>query len=354
MIVAGGTAGHIIPGLTLGKMLIKKGWKVIWIGNPEKMEGILVSRSNIELIPLNFNGLPNNSARSIISFPLHFFDSLVSSWKMLSNMKPNFILGMGGYITVPICLVAALKGIPLVIHEQNAIAGRANRLLARFAKIIFSGYSNVLPNAKCVGNPIRPSMYSFEPPETRYGSRNNSKLRLLVLGGSLGAQSLNSLVPSALSLLPIEERPCVIHQSGEKHIKQLCQNYSKLGVIADCIDYIEDVARVLSDVDFVICRAGAITVSEIVAIGVAALFIPFPYAVDNHQMENVKFLIDSDAAWVVHQDNVSPEWLASWLKQRSRSELCKIAMKANQFVNPYTLDQIIDTCESFKKSIYEA
>ncbi|AGF48554.1 undecaprenyldiphospho-muramoylpentapeptide beta-N-acetylglucosaminyltransferase MurG [Candidatus Kinetoplastibacterium oncopeltii TCC290E] len=353
IIVAGGTAGHIIPGLVLGEMLIKKGWKVIWIGNPKRMEGVLVPRSNIEMIPLYFYGLPKNSFKSLICFPLQLIKSLISSWSILKNMKPNFILGMGGYITVPLCLIAALKGIPLVIHEQNAIAGRANKLLALFAKIIFSGYPKVLPNSKYVGNPIRSSMYLFDTPEIRYNSRKDSKLKLLVLGGSLGAQRLNFLIPSALSLLPVEERPCVIHQSGEKHIKQLSLNYSKLNISVDCVNYIEDIAKVLSDVDLVICRSGAITVSEIVTIGVAALFIPFPHAVDNHQMENVKFLIDSGAAWVEHQDNVSPEWLAFWLQQRSRNELCKIAMKANQFVKPYALDQIINACEYFKKNIYE-
>ncbi|AFZ83876.1 UDP-N-acetylglucosamine--N-acetylmuramyl-(pentapeptide) pyrophosphoryl-undecaprenol N-acetylglucosamine transferase MurG [Candidatus Kinetoplastibacterium blastocrithidii TCC012E] len=353
IIVAGGTAGHIIPGLIVGEMLIKKGWNVIWVGNPRRMERVLVSRSNIEMIPLDFCGLPKSTIKSFIVFPFQLLKALVASWKILANVKPNFILGMGGYITVPVCLIAALRGIPIVIHEQNAIAGRANKLLSNFAKIIFGGYPNILPKSEHVGNPIRSSMYSFQSPDIRYSFRNDSKLRLLVLGGSLGAQRLNFLVPAALSLLSMEERPYVTHQSGEKHIKQLCKNYDNLKVSANCIDYIEDVAEFLSNVDLVICRAGAITVSEIVAIGVAALFIPFPYATDNHQMENIKFLVDSNAAWVIHQDDVSPEWLASWIKKRTRSELCKIAMKANKFVKPFVLDRIVDTCESFKKNSYE-
>jgi UDP-N-acetylglucosamine--N-acetylmuramyl-(pentapeptide) pyrophosphoryl-undecaprenol N-acetylglucosamine transferase len=254
------------------------------------------------------------------------------------------VLGMGGYVAFPGGVIAALRGTPLVVHEQNAVAGTANKCLAKMSRRVLSGFPGVLPKGEAMGNPVRADLCALPDPATRYANRTGP-LRVLVVGGSLGAQALNTTVPQALARLPQESRPMVIHQAGEQHLPALQQAYAQAGVEADCRAFIDDMAGALGDADLVICRAGAMTVSEVAAAGVAALFVPFPHAIDDHQTANARFLSDAEAAWLQPQTALTPEWLADWLAQRTRQEVEAVAIRARAHAHPEAAAHIADVCE---------
>ena len=253
------------------------------------------------------------------------------------------MLGMGGYVAFPAGMMAALRRVPLVVHEQNAEAGMTNKVLARVAKRVLSGFPGVLRKGETAGNPVREEVVALPEPAARYGARTG-RLRLLVIGGSLGAQALNTTVPAALASLPGDQRPLVIHQSGENHLDALRQAYDAAGVEAECVAFIDDMAGALADADVVVCRAGAMTVAEVAAAGVAALFVPVPHAVDDHQTANASFLSNADAAWLCQQNDLTPAWLASWLQGLSREELCAVAERARVRAVPDAARRIADAC----------
>ncbi|CAM3922655.1 undecaprenyldiphospho-muramoylpentapeptide beta-N-acetylglucosaminyltransferase [Bordetella tumulicola] len=343
LIMAGGTGGHIMPGLAVAQVLRERGWRVLWLGNPDKMEGRLVPQRGIELVPMHFQGVRGRGVAALLKLPFLLARACVQAWQRLSQVRPDVVLGMGGYVAFPGGMMATLRGMPLVVHEQNAVAGTANRWLAKRARRVLSGFPGVLPRAEVLGNPVRLDLCDLPKPAVRYGERSGP-LRILVVGGSLGAQALNTVLPRALALMAPETRPQITHQSGEQHLQALRQAYAEAGVPADCRDFIDDMSAAMAQADVLVCRAGAMTVAEVAAAGVAALFVPFPHAIDDHQTANARFLSDEQAAWLCPQTEFTPEWLADWLGQRTRPDLQSVAERAHQHARPQAATDIADVC----------
>ena len=345
LIMAGGTGGHIMPGLAVADVLKKRGWTIFWLGNPDKMEGKLVPSHGYEMAPMQFSGIRGKGIMSKLKAPFMLVSALLQAWWHFSRVRPDIVLGMGGYVAFPGGVVAWLRRKPLVLHEQNAIAGMANRVLSSLAKKVLTGFPAALPHADWVGNPVRPDVAHLREPLQRY-AEHQGPLRLLVVGGSLGATALNQVVPQALAKLDVSRRPLVTHQSGAQHIEALQTAYRDAGVQARCLPFIDDMAGAIAEADLLICRAGAMTVAEVAAAGVAALFVPFPYAVDDHQTANARFLSDEGAAWMQQQSALTADWLSDWLSQRTRPELMNVAIQARKKAKPESAQQIAEICSS--------
>lgn len=344
LIMAGGTGGHIMPGLAVAHEMRHRGWQVRWMGHPDRMEGRLVPQQQIPLEPLRFSGVRGKGAMALLKLPFSLLSACRQARQVLRSVRPDVVLGMGGYVAFPGGLMAKAAGVPLVVHEQNAIAGTANRFLARLAQKVLTGFPGALPGALMVGNPVREAVLKLTPVTERYAQRQGP-LRVLVVGGSLGAKVLNETVPEALALLPAEQRPVVVHQAGAQHIDDLVQHYQRVGVQAECHAFIDDMAARLGEADLLICRAGAMTVAEVAAAGVAALFIPLPHAIDDHQTANARYLSDCEGAWICKQADFSAQWLADWIGRRSRPELAKYAEHAQEHASLNATQQIADACE---------
>ena len=345
LIMAGGTGGHIMPGLAVADVLKKRGWTIFWLGNPDKMEGKLVPSHGYEMAPMQFAGIRGKGIVSKLKAPFMLVSALLQAWRQFSRVRPDVVLGMGGYVAFPGGVVAWLRRKPLVLHEQNAIAGMANRVLSALANKVLTGFPATLPNAEWVGNPVRTDVANLPEPLQRY-PEHQGPLRLLVVGGSLGATALNQVVPKALAKMDASSRPVVKHQSGAQHIESLQSAYRDAGVQATCIPFIDDMAGAIAEADLLICRAGAMTVAEVAAAGVAALFVPFPYAVDDHQTANARFLSDEGAAWMQQQSALTADWLSDWLSQRTRPELMNVAIQARKKAKPESAQQIAEICSS--------
>lgn len=344
LVMAGGTGGHIMPGLAVADELKRRGWNIQWLGHPEKMEGKLVPARGYPLVALRFAGVRGTGLLSKIKSPFLLVKAVYQAWQQFSRVRPDVVLGMGGYVAFPGGVVAALRAKPLVLHEQNAVAGMTNRLLAKIAKRVLAGFPNALAGAEVVGNPVRQDVAALPEPSLRFAGRTGP-LRLLVVGGSLGALALNSILPVALGKIEPGKRPIVMHQAGAQHIDALIASYEHAGVQAECLPFIEDMATALGQADLLICRAGAMTVAEVSAAGAAALFVPFPSAVDDHQSANARFLSNDSAAWLQQQRDLTPEWLAQWIQERTRDELCAVATRARSHAQPESAQRIAVICE---------
>jgi UDP-N-acetylglucosamine--N-acetylmuramyl-(pentapeptide) pyrophosphoryl-undecaprenol N-acetylglucosamine transferase len=279
--------------------------------------------------------------------PFNLLRGFAQAWHQLSLIQPAAVLGMGGFISFPGGMMAALKGIPLVLHEQNSIAGLSNKVLAGVADRVLTGFPDVLKKGKWIGNPVRQDIAVLPAPTFRYGERQG-KLRVLVIGGSLGAQALNDTVPQALALLSEEERPEVVHQSGEKHLEALQAAYADVGVEAHTVAFIDDMAGAYGWADLVICRAGALTIAELAAAGVASILVPFPHAVDDHQTSNARFLSQAGAAMLLPQSELTPERLSA-LRNLTRAQLLEMAEKARALAMPDATSLVATICEEVSK-----
>ena len=349
MIMAGGTGGHVMPGLAVAEALRARAWKVVWLGNPEGMEAQLVPKHGIAMCWVRFGGLRGKGLMTKLKLPLNLARALWQSLGAMRRERPSVVLGMGGYISFPGGLAAALTGRPLVLHEQNSVAGLANRTLARLARRVLVAFPDALPHARWIGNPVRTDISALPAPAERMAGRSGP-LRILVVGGSLGAQALNTTVPRALALLDPAIRPSVVHQSGKAHREALHEAYRAAGVSAELPDFIDDMAGAYEWADLVICRAGAMTVSEVTAAGVASLMVPFPFAVDDHQTTNARFLSERGAALLVPQSELSPEGLAAQLKALDRPALLAMAGKAREVARPRATAEVADICEEVARS----
>ncbi|CAG9200987.1 undecaprenyldiphospho-muramoylpentapeptide beta-N-acetylglucosaminyltransferase [Burkholderia vietnamiensis] len=347
MVMAGGTGGHVFPGLAVAHRMEAAGWRVVWLGNPAGMEATLVPKHGIPMEYVRFGGLRGKGLKTKLTLPFNLLRACWQSLGALRRVRPDVVLGMGGYITFPAGVMTALSGRPLVLHEQNSIAGLANKVLAKFAKRVLVAFPDALPHAEWTGNPIRAELARTEAPKARYASRSGP-LHVLVVGGSLGAAALNEVVPRALALLAPGERPRIVHQAGAKHIDALKANYEAAGFAGGddvrLVPFIDDMASAYAAADLVICRSGAMTVSEIAAVGVAALFVPFPYAVDDHQTTNAAFLADAGAAVLVQQRDLSPQLLADWLRGQSRASLAAMAERSRSLAKPEATDEVARVC----------
>ncbi len=342
LVMAGGTGGHIFPGLAVADYVREQGWHVVWLGNPAGMEARLVPARGYELAPLNFAALRGKGPLRKLLLPFKLVSALWQAQRALSRIRPDVVLGMGGFVSFPGGLMAALTRRPLVVHEQNSVAGLANRVLARVANRVLTGFPGTLGRAEWCGNPLRAEIAALAAPAQRFKDRAGP-LRLLVLGGSLGATALNETVPRALALLPEEARPQVVHQSGERHLEALKQSYGAAGVKAECVAFIEDMAGAYAWADLVVCRAGALTVAELAAAGVASILIPFPRAVDDHQSGNARFLANAGAAILLPQAELTPERL-SLMRNLTRAQLLQMAEKARALAKPEATAAVAWAC----------
>jgi UDP-N-acetylglucosamine--N-acetylmuramyl-(pentapeptide) pyrophosphoryl-undecaprenol N-acetylglucosamine transferase len=349
LIMAGGTGGHIFPGLALAQALRDKGWQVHWFGGTgsagqPSMESQLVPAQGFAFEAIDFGGLRGKGLATVALLPMRLLKAFWQSIQVLRRVKPDVVLGLGGYITFPGGMMSVLLGKPLVLHEQNSVAGLANKVLAGVADRVFTAFPEVLKRARWVGNPLRAAFLNQPDPAQRFAGRTGP-LKLLVVGGSLGAKALNEIVPQALALLPEAGRPEVIHQSGAKQIEALRANYAGAGVQAQLTPFIDDTAQAFADADLVICRAGASTVTEIAAVGAAALFVPFPSAVDDHQTSNARFLVDQGGGWLVPQGQLTPASLAAQLQGLDRASLLQKAQAAKQMQQREATPSIVAACE---------
>ena len=343
LVMAGGTGGHIFPGLAVAEYLRICGWNVSWLGNQNGMEYRLVKACDFPFEAVEFGGLRSKGLKAKFMLPINLMRASFQSWKIMRRLKPSVVLGMGGYITFPGGLVTKLLKRPLVLHESNSVAGSANRALAKIAMRVLTGFPNTMQSAEWVGNPIREEFDHVTAPALRYEQRQGP-LSILVVGGSLGAAALNEHIPAALALIAKQERPIVIHQAGDKHLADLEKRYAQLEVEADIRPFIDDMPAAYAQADLVICRSGAMTVSELAACGVASCLIPFPYAIDDHQTANAKFLSDVDAAILLPQQNLNPQDLALMIQNFDRADLKEMAVRAHALSKPHATQRVAEVC----------
>ena len=344
LVMAGGTGGHIFPGLAVAEALRTRGWNVHWLGAPGSMEEKLVPPRGFAFEPVQFGGVRGKGPLTLLLLPMRLLRALLQSIAVLRRVRPDVVVGLGGYITFPGGLMSVLLGKPLVLHEQNSVAGLVNKVLASVANRVFTAFPNVLKNATWIGNPLREAFVRQPAPALRFAGRSGP-LKLLVVGGSLGAKALNTIVPKALAMIAPAVRPTVVHQSGAKQIDELRANYAAAGVQGELTPFIEDTARAYADADLIVARAGASTVTEIAAVGAAALFVPFPSAVDDHQTTNAHFLVDAGGGWIVQQSELTPELLADLLQKTERATLLDKASRAKTMQKTEAVEAVVRACE---------
>ena len=346
LVMAGGTGGHIFPGLAVAEALRAEGWQVHWLGAPApSMEHELVPARGFAFESVAFSGVRGKGWQTLAWLPLKLLRAFAQSVAVLRRVRPQVVVGLGGYISLPAGLMAVLLNKPLVLHEQNSVAGMANRVLARVADRVFTAFPQVLRGAEWVGNPLRRAFLQQPTPAERYAGRSGP-LRLLVVGGSLGAQALNTLVPQALALLAPEERPLVTHQSGAKQIDALRAAYAQAGVDATLTPFINDTAQAFAQADLVITRAGASTVTELTAVGVPAVYVPFPHAVDDHQTHNARFVVEAGGGWLMPQHSLSAEALAAHLRGLDRTTLLAHAERAWGLRQIHATAAVVAACDT--------
>lgn len=346
LIMAGGTGGHIFPALAVAEALREQGWRCVWLGVATGMEARLVPNRGFECQWIEMAGVRGKGVGRLLKAPFLVLRALKQCRAVIKQVQPDLVLGFGGYVTVPGGLAAKLAGVPVIVHEQNSVAGLSNKLLAKWAKrvlIAFPGAFKAKNNVVLSGNPVRPEICNLPAPNARYAIRTGP-LKLLVLGGSLGAKVLNETVPQSLAKLSKEDCFEVTHQSGETQLPALQEAYAKAGVAADTVAFIADMASAYREADLIICRAGALTVAEVAAAGVAALFVPFPHAVDDHQTGNARFLAEEGAALLIAQSELTVERLAVVLHGLTRDRLKEMAVKAYAKARPQATADVVAQC----------
>jgi UDP-N-acetylglucosamine--N-acetylmuramyl-(pentapeptide) pyrophosphoryl-undecaprenol N-acetylglucosamine transferase len=333
LVMAGGTGGHVFPALAVAECLRAQGEHIVWLGTRAGIEARVVPAANFAIEWLNVQGLRGKGMGTLLMAPFRLLRACWQALRIMRRTRPKAVLGMGGFVSGPGGLMAWLMDIPLFLHEQNSIAGLTNRILDRLANGVFVAFPEAqqrLRNAECIGNPVREGFTRLAEPSARLLGRIDQPLRLLVIGGSLGAAALNGMLPQAIACLDREQRPRVRHQCGEKHLAACQQNYADNAVEAEVVSFIDDMPEAYAWADLVVCRAGALTISELTAVGLASLLVPFPYAVDNHQLHNARFLEQKKAAQVLPEAGLSAESLALKLKffQQNRDILVEMAINA--------------------------
>jgi UDP-N-acetylglucosamine--N-acetylmuramyl-(pentapeptide) pyrophosphoryl-undecaprenol N-acetylglucosamine transferase len=348
MITTGGTGGHVFPGLAVAAKLIARGLSVFWLGTREGLEATLVPEHGVEFEGVSFRGVRGKGLRTLLLGPYALLAACVDSLSIMRRRQPSVVLGFGGFASFPGALMGVATGRPLVLHDANAVAGLANRILAYGADRILLGFPNALggrhpKKSTWVGNPLRDSIAQLPPPAERFAGRTGP-LRLLVVGGSLGAQALNERVPAALARISESARPQVVHQSGAKHLAQLQHAYRSANVEAECVAFIDDMGARYAWADLVVCRGGAITVAELAAVGLGAVVVPLPGAIADEQTANADFLAAAGAAYRIEQDALTPERLATLLEQMTRQQALAMAHAARNVGRPDAADRVADVC----------
>lgn len=348
MILAGGTGGHIFPGLAVAEELRRLGWRVVWLGTFNGMESQIVPKSEFIFEGIQFSGLRGKGLSAWIRLPSRLLRAFWQSAMIIRRIKPNVILGFGGYVTFPAGVMGRLLGKQLVLHEQNSVAGLSNRMLAMLANRVFTAFPHVIAKAQWIGNPMRAEFTQQPEPHVRFLNRQGP-LKILVIGGSLGAKYLNELVPQAIKLLPVHERPWITHQSGVSQINEVRANYRQVNLDAELTPFIANTATAFADADLIICRSGASTVTELAAVGAAAIFVPLPAAVDDHQAKNAMYLVNKGGGWMQRQQELTPQKLANFILEIDREILLKTAIEAKKMYIHGTLKTFTDACEDLTK-----
>jgi UDP-N-acetylglucosamine--N-acetylmuramyl-(pentapeptide) pyrophosphoryl-undecaprenol N-acetylglucosamine transferase len=343
LIMAGGTGGHIMPGLAVADEMRAAGWEVVWLGAKGGMEERLVPPRGYRITWIRARALRGKGLLSQLLLPANLLYSFWQSARALFRERPDVVLGMGGYVAFPGGMMASLLARPLALHEQNAIAGLANRVLAHVADKVMAAFPGALRGAEWTGNPVRAEIASIPEPEARYASRSGP-LNLLVIGGSLGAQALNEALPQALALFPEAARPRVVHQAGTRQLEALRARYADCAVSAEVVAFIEDMAARYAQADLVVCRAGAMTIAELAAGGVPGILVPFPYAVDDHQTANARFLVEQGAALLLPQSEMTPQRLAALIEGLDRARLLEMARRARALGKPEAARVVAARC----------
>jgi UDP-N-acetylglucosamine--N-acetylmuramyl-(pentapeptide) pyrophosphoryl-undecaprenol N-acetylglucosamine transferase len=345
LIMAGGTGGHIFPGIAVGRELRERGVQVIWLGGKVGLEGRLVPEAGFELEALDFAGVRGKGLGTLLLAPARLLRAVFAAHRILRRLRPASILSMGGYAAAPGGIAAWFARTPLVVHEQNSVPGLTNRLLSRFARRILTGFDASFPGAEWVGNPVRKEITALPTPQQRFAGREGA-IRILVLGGSQGAQSLNSMVPEVIRRRGARMLLEIRHQCGARHLEKTRSNYANAQLEVTIEAFVEDMAAAYAWADIVICRAGALTVAEICAAGLASILVPFPQAVDDHQTRNAQVLVDAGAARLVAEGDGFVKRLGACLDalDRDRPQLLKMAAAARRLARPDAVSRIADIC----------
>jgi UDP-N-acetylglucosamine--N-acetylmuramyl-(pentapeptide) pyrophosphoryl-undecaprenol N-acetylglucosamine transferase len=348
LITAGGTGGHVYPALAVARGLIELGVPVLWLGTRRGLEARVVPAAGIRIAWVSVSGLRGKGVLRWITAPFRLSLALMQALAVVLRHRPRAVLGMGGFVAGPGGLAAWLLRRPLVIHEQNAVPGLTNRLLSRLASRVLEGFPGTFPAARraiCTGNPVRAEISRLSEPMSRLQGRSGP-LRLLVLGGSQGAQALNAILPETLNCMDPVERPEVWHQAGPRNIDSARRAYRRAELEARVEAYIEDMAEAYAWADVVLCRSGALTVAELAAAGVASLLVPFPHAVDDHQSANARFLAEAGAAVLLPQDGLTPTRLATQLAKlrQEPSRVLEMAVAARALACPEATADVVRCC----------
>jgi UDP-N-acetylglucosamine--N-acetylmuramyl-(pentapeptide) pyrophosphoryl-undecaprenol N-acetylglucosamine transferase len=352
--MAGGTGGHVFPALALARLLRSRSYEVVWLGTRRGLEARVVPQNNFPIEWLSVGGLRGKGITTLLAAPFRLVHALYQALRVMRRHRPIVVVGLGGFVTGPGGVAAWLTRAPLIIHEQNAIAGFTNRRLAPLSREVLEAFPNSFDagtKARAIGNPVRAEIFAVPAPAQRFAQRTGA-IRLLVIGGSLGAMKLNATVPFAVARLAGTVDLEVRHQAGEKWIENAKKNYADAGVRADVRPFIEDMAEAYAWADLVICRAGALTVSELAAAGVGAILVPFPAAVDDHQTHNAQFLVQENAAVLVHDRDVTPERLATELQRlcEGRGKLLAMAERARLLAKPNAAEDLFQSCVSHART----
>jgi UDP-N-acetylglucosamine--N-acetylmuramyl-(pentapeptide) pyrophosphoryl-undecaprenol N-acetylglucosamine transferase len=352
--MAGGTGGHVFPALALARLLRSRSYEVVWLGTRRGLEARVVPQNNFPIEWLSVGGLRGKGVMTLLAAPFRLAHALYQALRVMRRHRPLVVVGLGGFVTGPGGVAAWLTRAPLVIHEQNAIAGFTNRRLAPLSREVLEAFPNSFDagtKARAIGNPVRAEIFAIPPPAQRFAQRGGA-IRLLVIGGSLGAMKLNATVPFAVARLAGSIDLDVRHQAGEKWIDNAKKNYADANVRADVRPFIEDMAEAYAWADLVICRAGALTISELAAAGVGAILVPFPAAVDDHQTHNAQYLVQENAAVLVHDRDVTPERLATELQRlcAGRGKLLAMAERARLLAKPNAAEELFQSCVAHARS----
>ena len=348
LMMAGGTGGHIFPALAVAEKLRDAKINVVWLGSRTGLESRIVPAAGFQSDWLDIRGVRNRGWLRLLQLPFVLTRAMWQAHQIIRRRTPMALLGMGGFASGPGGLVAVLTRLPLLIHESNARPGLTNRVLAPLARYVMCGFPNTVglgKGADWTGNPLRADLLNIPPPSTRYRDREGA-LRLLVVGGSQGARALNQVVPEAIALLPEDKRPIVVHQSGSAELNVVRTTYHRLGVAAKVTGFIDDMRSAYSVADLVICRAGAMTVSEVCAVGIAALLVPYPHAAGDHQSANAAYLVENHAALAVSQAVLSPLVLSEMVLKfdQNRDQLQAMAAQARALFQPNATDRVARQC----------
>jgi UDP-N-acetylglucosamine--N-acetylmuramyl-(pentapeptide) pyrophosphoryl-undecaprenol N-acetylglucosamine transferase len=348
LVMAGGTGGHVFPALALARLLREKSYEVIWLGTQRGLEARIIPAEGIPIEWLSVGGLRGKGFLTLLAAPFRLAKALVQALRVMWRHRPAVVVGLGGFVTGPGGIAAWITGRPLVIHEQNAIAGFTNRCLAHLAREVLEAFPNSFGRgvkARVIGNPVRQDISAVPPPAGRFAARNGA-VRILVIGGSQGAARLNAVVPFALARLTGSISFDVRHQAGERWIEAGRQSYANAGVRAEVRPFIEDMAEAYGWADLVICRSGALTVSELAAVGIGAILVPFPAAVDDHQTHNAQYLVSEGAAVLIPDRELTAERLAAELQRlcAGRGKLLAMAERARLLAKPRAADELAASC----------